>query len=54
MDGAGTEMQFGFFVLGFQDRGMPFDHQHNLKFPVLHIPTVLYYVLYCTTIYKLS
>lgn len=34
MDGAGTETQFGFFALGFKGKGMPFDHQHNLKFPV--------------------
>lgn len=51
MDGAGTEMQFGFFTLGFQSRGLPFDHQHNLKFPVLHIPPILYSVLYCAITY---
>lgn len=48
VDGAGTEMQFGFFALGLQSKGVPFDHQHNLKFPVLHcyIPTILYHIYY--------
>jgi len=36
MDGAGTEMQLSFCVLGSQGKGMPFDHRHNLKLPVLH------------------
>lgn len=53
MDGAGKEMQLGFFALGLQGRGMPFDHQHNLKFPVLHchIPTILYHTIYNTLYY---
>lgn len=53
MDGAGTETQFGFFALGLQGKGVPFDHQHNLKFPVLHcyIPTILYHIYYTVPLY---
>lgn len=45
MNGAGTETQLRFFPLGLPGKGVPINHQQNLKVPVLH--RNITYVLSC-------